>query len=113
MMNPTPQRGRRLAAILAGALAACAVVLLGGCVVAPYYDAYGNPIAPVAVAPAPVAAYPYYPSYPYDPYYYYGPAYYPAPVFGSVWIGGGGCWGCHRGWGGRGWGGRGGWGHRH
>ena len=69
-MNPTPQRGRRLAAILAGALAACAVVLLGGCVVAPYYDAYGNPIAPVAVAPAPVAAYPYYPSYPYDPYYY-------------------------------------------
>lgn len=117
-MNRTSQPGRRVAAILPGAVAACAVVLLGGCVVAPYYDAYGNPIAPAAVAPAPVAAYPAYPAYPYDPYYYYGPAYYPAPVFGSVWIGGGGCWGCHRGWGGRGWGGRGwghggGWGHRH
>ncbi|MDY7509164.1 hypothetical protein, partial [Ralstonia wenshanensis] len=96
-MDRASQPGRR-AAILPGALAACAVVLLGGCVVAPYYDAYGNPIAPMAVAPAPAAA------YPYDPYYYYGPAYYPAPVyaapvFGSVWIGGGGCWGCHRGWG--------------
>ena len=34
-MNPTPQRGLRLAAILPGMLAACAVVLLGGCVVAP------------------------------------------------------------------------------
>ena len=30
--------------------------LLGGCVVAPYYDAYGNPVAPVAVAPAPAGA---------------------------------------------------------
>ena len=104
-MNPTPQRGA-LAAFLPGALAVCAAALLGGCGVAPYYDAYGYPIAP-----APVAA---YPAYPYDPYYSYGPAFYPAPVYGSVWIGSGGCWGCHRGWGGRGWGGRGGgWGHHH
>ena len=84
-MNPTPKRGLRLAAILPGMLAACAVVLLGGCVVAPYYDAYGNPIAPAAVAP--VAA---YPAYPYDPYAYYGPAVYPAPVYGSLWMGWGG-----------------------
>lgn len=104
-MNPTPRRGGRIAAILPRAVAACAAAMLSGCVVAPYYDAYGNPIALVAVAP--VAT---YPAYPYDPYYYYGPAVYPTPIFGSVWIGGGGCWGCHRGWGGRGWGGRG-WGH--
>ncbi|WP_296229289.1 hypothetical protein [Ralstonia sp. UBA689] len=115
-MDPTSHRSR-VAAFLPGVLAACAAALLGGCVVAPYYDAYGNPIAPAAVAPAPA-----YPAYSYDPYYYYGPAVYPAPIFGSVWIGGGGCWGCHRGWGGRNWGhggwsGRGGghsgWGHRH
>ncbi|WP_426394641.1 hypothetical protein ACN9M1_12050 [Ralstonia sp. R-29] len=114
-MNPTPQPARRSAATFAPALALCAATLLAGCVVAPYYDAYGNPIAPAAVAP--VAAYPVYPAYPYDPYAYYGPAVYPAPVYGSVWIGGGGCWGCHRGWGGRGWSGRGwghgGWGHHH
>ena len=105
-MNWIPLPRGRFAAFLPGALlAACAVAGLGGCVVAPYYDAYGNPIAPAVVAP--VAA---YPAYPYGPYDYYGPAVYPAPIFGSVWIGGGGCWGCHRGWGGRGWGGRG-WGH--
>lgn len=81
-MTPTSQPGRR-AAILPGVVVACAVVLLGGCVVAPYYDAYGNPIAPAVVAPAPVAA---YPSYPYDLYYYYGPAYYPAPVLSLIHI---------------------------
>ncbi|QOK90856.1 hypothetical protein HF908_04780 [Ralstonia pseudosolanacearum] len=98
MMDPTP---KRRVTFLPGVLALCAATLLGGCVVAPYYDAYGNP---VAVAPA---AYPY-PAYPYD---YYGPAYYPAPVYGSLWFGysSGGCWGCHRGWDGRG---RGGWGGR-
>lgn len=64
-MDPTP---KRRATFLPAVLALCAATLLGGCVVAPYYDAYGNP---VAVAPAA------YPAYPYD--YYYGPAYYPAP----------------------------------
>lgn len=63
-MDPTP---KRRATFLPAVLALCAATLLGGCVVAPYYDAYGNP---VAVAPAA------YPAYPYD--YYYGPAYYPA-----------------------------------
>jgi hypothetical protein len=103
IMIPTPQRGRRLAAFLPGALVAGAAALLAGCVAAPYYDAYGNPVSRAVVAP--VAAYPVY-----DPYPYYGPAFYPAPVYGSVWIGSGGCWNCHRGWGGRGWGGHG-WGH--
>lgn len=89
-MDPTP---KRRATFLPAVLALCAATLLGGCVVAPYYDAYGNP---VAVAPAA------YPAYPYD--YYYGPAYYPAPVYGSLWFGysSGGCWGCHHGWDGRG-----------
>ncbi|AJW46377.1 MULTISPECIES: hypothetical protein [Ralstonia] len=102
-MIPTLQRGRRLAAFLPGALVAGAAALLTGCVAAPYYDAYGNPVSPAVVAP--VAAYPVY-----DPYPYYGPVVYPAPVYGSVWIGSGGCWNCRRGWGGRGWGGHG-WGH--
>lgn len=104
-MKPTSQRGRvaTFFAFLLAALALSAVALLGGCVVAPYYDAYGNPIAPAVVAP--VATYPAY-----DPYVYYGPAVYPAPFYGSVWIGGGRSWGDHHGWGGRGWGGRG-WGH--
>jgi hypothetical protein len=112
MMERTSHLGR-FTACLPGALALCAAALLGGCVVAPYYDAYGNPVAPVAVAPAPAYGYDYPYPYPYSYPYYYGPAYYPAPVFGSVWLGG--CWGCHGGhggWGGRGRGGGGGHGGR-
>lgn len=51
-MDPTP---KRRATFLPAVLALCAATLLGGCVVAPYYDAYGNPVAvaPQRIRPIP------------------------------------------------------------